>query len=108
MDYTKEVKELLKKYSDKEVIFGKDENYLLERISATKEDIIEDLFLNKDLIFTEKQYKTNEIRYALFYAYSKKKGRVYAITFLDKIRIITAYPLGRKTLLKYKKKRFIN
>ena len=108
MDYTKEVREFLKKYSDKEVIFGKDENYLLERISATKEEVVEDLFTNKDLIFTEKQDKISEIRYVLFYAYSKKKGRVYAITFLDKIRIITAYPLGRKTLLKYKKKRFIS
>jgi hypothetical protein len=39
--------------------------------------------------------------------YSGSKGRVYIIKFKDKIRVITVYPLGRRTLIKYKGKRFI-
>jgi len=104
----KEVKRLLEKYSKEDFEFGKLENYILNRIKATKEDVIEDLFSLKDLEFVEKQSVKKESRYALFYVYSKRKGRVYIITLRDKLRLITAYPLGKKTLSRYNKKRFKN
>jgi len=55
-------------------------------------------------VHIEKQERNGEIRYALYFVYSGKKGRVYVLTFKEKIRVITIYPLGRKTLSKYKKK----
>ncbi|NCN98977.1 hypothetical protein COU62_02715 [Candidatus Pacearchaeota archaeon CG10_big_fil_rev_8_21_14_0_10_35_219] len=104
----KEAKELLEKYSKEDFEFGKLEKYLLNRIKATKEEVVEDLFSLKNLKFVEKQRVNKELRYALFYVYSKRKGRVYIITIRDRLRVITAYPLGRKTLSKYNKKRFKN
>lgn len=104
----KEVKNLIAKYSKEDIIFGKRENYILERINATKEEIIKELLSPENLKFVEKQERDNETRYALFFVYSKRSGRVYVITFRDKLRVITAYPLGKKTLFRYNKKRFIN
>jgi|SRR3989338_5746987 len=104
----KNFKELLKKYSKEDIVFGKLEDYILERIGASKEEIIKDLLTLENLEFVEKQERNNEIRYALFFVYSKRSGRVYVIILKDKLKIITAYPLGRKTLIKHNKKRFIN
>ena len=108
MDNIKEFDKLLKNYSKDDVVFGKIEKYILDRINASKEEVINELFSSENLEFVEKQEKSNETRYILFFVYSKRKGRVYVIIFGRELRIITAYPLGRKTLLKYKKKRFIN
>ena len=103
----KEIKKLLKRYSSKEVIFGKRKEYILERIDLPEEEIIQELLSTQDLEFVEKQSRDGETRYALFFVYSKKRGRVYIITLRDKLRIITAYPLGKRTLSKYHKGRFI-
>ncbi|MEK6917818.1 MAG: hypothetical protein AABW51_02620 [Nanoarchaeota archaeon] len=103
-----EIKKLLSKYSREDIGFGKTENYILERINATKEDVATDLLSLENLELVEEQKRNNEIRYVLFFVYSKKSGRVYVITLREKLRIITAYPLGKKTLSKYNKRRFIN
>jgi len=108
MDSIKEFEILLKNYSKDDIVFGKIEKYILNRINASKEEVINELFSGENLKFVEKQEKNNETRYALFFVYSKRKGRVYVINFGKELRIITAYPIGRKTLSKYKKKRFIN
>jgi len=104
----KEIKGLLKNYKKGNIVFGKNEDYILNRINTTKEEVFIDLLLNEFLEFVEKQKKKNEIRYALFFIYSKRKGRVYIVKLGNNLRIITAYPIGRKTLIKYRKKRFIN
>ena len=104
----KEVEKLLKKYSKEDIVFGKKENYILQRINATKEEVIKELLSHENLEFVEKQERSDETRYALFFVYSRRSGRVYVITLGDKLRIITAYPLGKKTLSKYHKRRFIN
>jgi len=103
-DYSEEVKELIKKYKDNGFRYAKPIDFLLERISGTKEDIEKELMDSKDLQFCERQIRKGETRYTLYYVYSNKKGRVYAITFEDKIVIITTFPIGRKTLKKHKKK----
>ena len=108
MNSIKRFEILLKNYSKKDVAFGKTEKYILDRINASKEEVINELFSGEKLEFVEKQEKNNEIRHALFFVYSKRKGRVYVVKFGRELRIITAYPLGRRTLSKYKKKRFIN
>ncbi len=104
----KEVKELLSKYSKEDILFGKTEAYVLERIGTTKEEVEKDLLATENLEFVEEQKRSDETRYALFFIYSRRSGRVYVVKLEDKLRIITAYPLGRRTLSKYHKKRFIN
>lgn len=105
-DYSGEVKKLIKKYAKEDIEYAKPLDYLLFRNKATKESFEKDLFNFKKLEFTEKQTKGKETRYALYFVYNRRKGRVYAIKFDKKIKIITIYPLGKKTLLKYRKKRF--
>ena len=103
-DYSKELKELIEKYKDKGFRYAKPINFLLERIGDTKEKIEKELIDFKDLKFCEKQERKGEIRYTLYYVYSNNKGRIYSITFEDKIVIVTIFPIGKKTLKKYKKK----
>ena len=104
----KEIKKLISAFSEETIEFGKKEEYILERINSTKEKVIRELLILENLEFVEKQERKNETRYALYFVYSKRNGRVYIITLKDKLRVITAYPLGKKTLSKYDKKRFIN
>lgn len=106
-DYAEEFRSLIEGLEEKEIIFGKNERYVLDRIGATKSEVRDDLFSWKDLEFVEKQRRGEETRYVLFFVYSKKRGRVYAVTFRKSLRIITAYPIGRKTLAKYGKRKFI-
>ena len=42
-DYSKEVKELIKKYKDKGIIFGKDIDFFIKRIKISKKDIEEEV-----------------------------------------------------------------
>ena len=108
MDGIKEFEILLKNYSKENVVFGKTEKYILDRINASKGEVINELFSGENLEFVEKQEKNNETRHVLFFVYSRRRGRVYVVKFGNDLRIITAYPLGRRTLSRYKKKRFIN
>jgi len=104
-DYTDEVKKLINQYKKESIVFGKDLAFLLSRVKESKEEIEKEILSCKDLIFVEKQIKGNEIRYVLFFIYNKRKGKQYVITFRDKnLRIITIFPLGRRTIRKYKKK----
>lgn len=106
-NYSDELKELIEKYKDKGFRYAKPVNLLLERINDTKENVEKELIELNNLRFCNKQERKGETRYILYYLYSNKKGRVYAIAFEDKIVIITVFPIGKKTLKKYKKK-FIN
>ena len=103
-DCSKEVKEFIEKYENKGFRYAKPLEFLLNRIGDTKENIEKELINLKNLQFCKKQIRRGEIRYTLYYVYSNKKGRVYAISFEDKIVVITIFPLGKRTLKKYKKK----
>ncbi len=104
-DYSGEVKELIKKYKKEDIVYGKGLDFFIRRIKAGKEEIENEVLNCNDLSLTERQLKDGEIRYALFFIYSKRKGRKYVINFREaKLRIITIIPLGRKTLTRYKKK----
>ena len=105
-DYSKEIKELIEKYKEKEFEYGKPIDFLLSRIKASKKEVEEEIINCKDLKFVEKQERKGEVRYVLYFVYSRSNGRAYVITFTNKIIIITIYPLGRKTLKKYRKGRF--
>ena len=103
-DYSEELKELIEKYKHNGFRFAKPLDFLLERANDTKENIEKELISLKNINFCEKQERKGEIRYLLYFVYSNKRGRVYAITFKDKIIIITIFPIGKTTLKRYKKR----
>jgi hypothetical protein len=103
-----EFKRLLERYSGKDIIFAKTKRYILDRIGSNEEEVVKDILSTEKLEFVEKQERGNETRYALFFVYSRRKGRVYVLALEENIKIITAYPLGKRTLSKYHKKRFKN
>lgn len=105
-DLKKEVKELIKKYKKDDFEYGKPFDYLIFRNKTSKNEIEEEIINHRNLEFVEKQERKNETRYVLYFVYSRKKGRAYVLKFNAKIRVITIYPVGRKTLRKYRKKRF--
>jgi predicted kinase len=104
-DCSDEVKDLVKKYKKEDIVFGKPLDLLLSRVKIDKAEVEEEILSCDNLSLVEKQIKDSEIRYKLFFVYSRKKGREYVVTFRDNnLRIITIFPLGRKTLKKYRKK----
>ncbi|MFA5857402.1 MAG: hypothetical protein WC867_08630 [Candidatus Pacearchaeota archaeon] len=105
-DYSNEVKELIERYKKKGFRYAKPLDFLLDRIGDKKENIETELINLENIKFCEKQQRNGEIRYSIYFVYSNKKGRVYVVTFEDKIVVITIFPIGKTTLKKYKK-RFI-
>ncbi len=105
-NYIEELRILIEKYKDKGFEYGKPIEYLEFRNSISKEEIEKEILSLENLEFVEKQFIEEDTRYALYYIYSGSRGRVYVIRFIDKIRIITIYPLGRVTLKGYKKGKF--
>ncbi len=103
-DLSKEVKELIIKFRDKGFRYAKPIEMLTERINTSKQEIEKEIINSDNLKFVEKQYKENEIRYVLYHVYSNKIGKVYVITFEDKIVVITAFPIGKTTLRRYRKR----
>jgi hypothetical protein len=103
-DYIKEVKELIEKHKTNGFRYAKPVDFLLDRISDTQENVEKELTSFKGLKFCERQERKGETRYTLYYVYSNTRGRIYAITFEDRIVIVTIFPIGKKTLKKYRKK----
>ena len=91
-DYSKEVKEIIKKYKKEDIVFGKPADSLISRIKSNRQEIESEILSCANLSLTKKQEKDGEIRYKLFFVYSRKKGREYVITFRDdNLRIITIF-----------------
>jgi len=105
-DFSEEVKRLIKEHKQNGFEYGKPIDFLMARNKITKEEIENELINCDEIAFAKKQERDDETRYLLYFVYSKRKGRAYVIKFKDKIRIITIYPLGRKTLKRYKLVRF--
>ena len=98
---------ILRRYNPESVEFGKDLAYLCFRNNASKEEFVNEIFSPENLQIIEKQEINNEERFALYFIYSKTRGRVYILRFYsEKIRVITIFPLGRRTLNKYFKRKF--
>ena len=107
LDFSEQVKELIGKYEKEQIKFAKNKEILLKRIKASESEVKEEILGCENLEYTEKQKKDNEARYVLFFVYSKKRGRIYVLTFSgSELIIITTFPMGRKTLIRYRKKRF--
>lgn len=106
-DSSEEVKEIIKKYSKEDIEFLKPLDYLSKRNSLSEENIKEEIIKCDKLAYTEKQDKPSGTRYAMFFKYSNKRGRCYVLEFKDKLSVVTIYPIGRRTLKRYVRKRFI-
>jgi hypothetical protein len=103
---SEEVKILLDKFISNGFEFGKPIKLLSFNSGLTEEQIKKELFNFNFLKFSYKQDKKGEIRYILYFIYSKKSGKAFVITFRDKIRIITIFTLGEHTLKKYYRNKF--
>ena len=106
-DYSEEIRELIKKHKKEDIKYAKPLDYLLHRNNLTKEQIEKDLFSCDNLNKVIKQERNEEIRYLLYFVYTKKRGRAYVLHLNERLVIITIYPLGKKTLSKYVRRRFI-
>jgi len=99
----------VKEYTEDKIKFTK-RNYerVLERINCTEDTVKKEVLSLKKLVFVEKEIRefagSKEERYRCYFVYSNSKGRCYILTFNDKLKIITIFPLGRRTLNKYRKK----
>ena len=105
-DHSNEARDLLNSFKRKGFEFGKPMKLLTFKSNLEEEEIKREIFNFDYLVFTDKQNRSKEIRYVLYFVYDKKKGRVFVITFRDKIRVITIYSLGQKSLKKYYKRKF--
>jgi uncharacterized DUF497 family protein len=108
-DYSKEVLRIIKKYKMNEWQFGKPEELISHDFpqKLTYDDIKKELLLLDSPEFTHKEERNGEYRYTIYTKDSRFKGKVFVITLRqESIRVITAFPLGRKTYLKYEKKKF--
>lgn len=98
---------ILKKYKPNNVEFGKDLEYLCFRNNCTKEELIKEILSLDNLSFVIEQKRQGEDRFVLYFIYHKSKGRVYVLRFYpEKIRIVTIFPIGKRTLNKYFKQKF--
>ena len=105
----KEIKEKIKEYKEHQVIFAKpDYKEQLERRKLKEKELIPELLSLKNLVKIESEEREfrgkKEIRYKVYFIYSNSKGRCYSLKFNKILKIITVYPLGRKTLNKWRKK----
>jgi len=105
-DYSKSVKSMLIKMKERGIEFGKPIPFMESESGMSEEEIRKGLFNFDELEFTEKQDHDGETRYALYFVHNRRKGHRFVITFREKIRLITVFPLGRHTLAKYYKKKF--
>lgn len=109
MDHSNEVKEKLKKYAVSDITFTK-KNYreILHKRKISDDEISRDITNPEKLVFAQKQIRTfkgiDEIRYRCYFVYSHSRGRCYVLKFNSKLRIITIFPIGRKTLNRYRKR----
>jgi len=92
-----------------EIIFTKKDNAFLEgRNKITVEEMKEELWTAKCLFFTHRQIISyqgkEEERFKCYFVYSNTKGRCYVLRFNHQVKVITVFPLGRRTLVKYKRR----
>lgn len=92
-----------------EIIFTKKDNAFLERRNKIGiEEMKQELQSLKHLVFAHRQTITylgkDEERFRCYFIYSNTKGRCYILRFNHQVKVITVFPLGRKTLVKYKRR----
>ena len=105
------VRKCVQHYSQAQITFLKnDYQNLFARIRRTETQVKTEILGAINLVFAEQQqvYRNGawEIRYCCYPLYSENEGRCYVLRFNSALVVVTMFPLGRKTLAKYRK-RFI-
>ena len=105
-----DVVEKISQYSPDKVVFTKKDllSWLEERNKSSLEQLRKDLFNFNQLVHVEKQEVEYgpliEERYRCYFIFTQNRGRCYVIKFNHQIKVITAFPLGRTTLKRYRRK----
>lgn len=109
-DWSEFIRTKVKEYDLSKVIFTKQKllDWLANRNNCSIEDMKKEILDLKKLVFVDKQIVDfegqKEERYRCYFIYSNTKGRFYILRFNGFIKVITAVPLGRRTIRKYKKR----
>lgn len=100
-DYLILIKEKFKAYSEQDFEVGKTAEFHISRGGKTISEIKKEILSCKFLKAVNKEEKSGEERYTLYFIYNKRKGMRYTITLRGKnIRLITTIPMGSKTIQK--------
>ena len=109
LNYATFVKRKLILYRKRQIIYTKP--YIassLKKHSTTKKEIERNLRFPTKLRYAEKQIKMHkglpDERYLSHFIYSCKRGLSSAIKFNHNLYVITAYPAGRKTIKKIRRR----
>ena len=104
------VKEKIKNYSEESITFTKIKliEWLCKRNNSTVEEMKNEIINLKSITHVEKQEVEHEgqaqERFRCYFVYSRNKGRCYVLKFNHEVKIVTAFPLGRTTLKRYRKR----
>jgi len=110
-NYSEEALNLIRKYKDNKWEFGKPEEVISHDFSQklSYEDIKNILSALTEPEFTHREKRDGEFRYTIHTKDSKYRGKTFVITVRNEsIRVITAFPMGKRTYKKYNRKKFKN
>ena len=108
-NWKKFVKIQVKNYTLSDIKFTKVKllSWLELRNRASIQKLKTEVYNSTNLEFVEKQVVTfqnkKETRYKCYHIFSNSRGRCFILTFNSTIKVITVFPLGRKTLTRYRK-----
>lgn len=81
---------------------------LYKRVLMKSDKLKFELLQAKHLQYIEKQFTTyqgiGEPRFCCYFFYPEGNGKVFVITFNGSIKIITVFPLGKRTVKKQKRR----
>jgi len=108
-NYSEYVKRRLKASKNKPISYTKTNiNSLFKKSSLTKNLVEKNLRNPKRLEYAEKQYRTHkgydEERYLSHFIPTNKKGISTVLKFNNSINVITAFPVGKGSIRKIKRK----
>jgi len=104
-NYLNFIKKEVKKYSQEKIELGKTAEFHIKRGGKSLSEIKDEILNCNFLKAVSKEEISGEVRYTLYFIYTKRRGIRYTITFRgNKLRLITTIPLGRRTLQKVEKK----
>ena len=92
-----------------EITFTKEDlDWLTRRNGCSIQDMEDELRSPDNMVFVERQEVEfrgrAEVRFRCYFVYSGNKGRCFIIIFDDGVKVLTAFPLGRTTLRRYRRK----
>ena len=108
-DWSNFIKVKIRKYDLADKIKKKTKvlGWLAERNKSSINELKSELKNTEKLAFTDKQIVEHkgerEERFKCYFVFSNSKGRCFVIRLNHNLKIITVFPLGRKTLKKKKK-----